>query len=49
MPAGMLHVTAPGQPLEAEFLSPCDFIHLHIAADYVRARQSGDQWRSLPT
>jgi len=36
MPAGMLQVTAPGEPLSAEFHAPCDFIHLHVATDYIR-------------
>ena len=40
MPAGMLHVTEPSQPLEAEFRGPCDFIHLSFAAGYLRDRQA---------
>ena len=36
--AGAVHVTAPGQPAEAEFFSPCDFVHFHVAADYLRER-----------
>ncbi len=36
MPAGMVHVTEPGQAVEAEFFSACDFIHFHVAADVVR-------------
>jgi len=39
MPTGMLHVTGPAQPLQAEFQTPCDFIHLHVAADYLHSRQ----------
>lgn len=40
MPAGTLHVTAPGQHLEAEFRGSCDFIHLHVAAGYLHNRQA---------
>ncbi len=40
MPKGMLHVTGPAQPLQAEFHTPCDFIHLHVAVDYLRNRQA---------
>ena len=36
MPTGMVHVTEPGQAMEAEFFSACDFIHFHVAADFVR-------------
>ena len=39
MPSGMVHVTEPGQAVEAEFSTPCDFIHFHIAADMIRDRQ----------
>jgi AraC family transcriptional regulator len=39
MPAGTLHVTGPSQPLTAEFLAPCDFIHFHVSSDYLRKRQ----------
>lgn len=38
MPTGMLHVTKPTQSLEADFQGPCDFIHLYVAADYLRSR-----------
>ena len=47
MPAGTLHVTAPGQPLEAEFRSPCDFIHLYVAAEHVSARHPAAQLADL--
>ena len=40
MPAGMVHVTEPGQTIDAEFFSACDTIHFHMAADYVRDRQA---------
>ena len=40
MPTGMVHVTEPGQIVEAEFFTPCDFIHFHIAAGYLRDRQA---------
>lgn len=40
MPMGTLHVTGPAQPLQAEFHAPCDFIHLHVAADYLHSRQA---------
>ncbi|WP_024506377.1 AraC family transcriptional regulator [Bradyrhizobium sp. ARR65] len=36
MPAGTLHVTAPARQLSAEFYAPCDFLHFHISADYLR-------------
>ena len=39
MPAGTLHVTGPSQSLNAEFYAPCDFIHFHVASDYLRKRQ----------
>jgi AraC family transcriptional regulator len=39
MPAGTLHVTGPSQSLAAEFYAPCDFIHFHVASDYLRKRQ----------
>lgn len=37
--AGTVHVTAPGRLAEAEFFSPCDFVHFHVAAGYLRDRQ----------
>ncbi len=40
--AGTIHVTAPGQVAEAEFFAPCDFIHFHVAADYLR------EWHRCP-
>jgi AraC family transcriptional regulator len=40
MPTGMVHVTEPGQIVEAEFFTPCDFIHFHVAAGYLRNRQA---------
>lgn len=40
MPTGMIHVTEPGQVVEAEFFTPCDFIHFHVAADVLRNRQA---------
>ena len=40
MPAGMVHVAEPGQALEAEFFSACDFVHFHVAADYLRYCQA---------
>lgn len=40
MPTGMVHVTEPGQMVEAEFFTPCDFVHFHVAADYLRDRQA---------
>ncbi len=40
MPTGMVHVTEPGQVVEAEFFTPCDFIHFHVAAGYLRNRQA---------
>jgi AraC-like DNA-binding protein len=38
MPTGMIHVTEPGQVVDAEFFSPCDFIHFHVAAGYLQDR-----------
>ncbi len=40
MPTGMVHVTEPGQIVEAEFFTPSDFIHFHVAAGYLRSRQA---------
>ncbi len=39
MPTGMVHVSEPGQAVEAEFASPCEFIHFHVAVGYVRDRR----------
>jgi AraC family transcriptional regulator len=39
MPAGTVHVTGPSQSLAAEFHSPCDFVHFHVANDYLRLLQ----------
>ena len=41
MPSGMVHVTEPGQALEAEFFGPCDFIHYHVAADVLHDCRAG--------
>jgi len=41
MPPGMLHVTGPGQTLQADFVGPCDFLHFYLAADFV-ARRAAD-------
>jgi AraC-like DNA-binding protein len=40
MPTGMVHVAEPGQVVEAAFFAPCDFIHFHVAAGYLRDRQA---------
>ncbi len=48
MPAGMVHVTEPGQAVEAEFFSACDFIHFHVAADFVRDCQAATAVGSAP-
>jgi AraC-like DNA-binding protein len=40
MPSGMIHVAEPGQALVAEMVSPCEFVHFHLAADLVRERQA---------
>jgi AraC family transcriptional regulator len=40
MAAGTTHVSSPGERLEAEFSSPCDFIHLYVSADHVQARHA---------
>lgn len=50
MLAGTLHITGPSQPLTAEFHTPCDFIHLHVANDYLRESLDAAQidfYRSL--
>jgi len=41
MPAGTIHVAAPGAMLRAEFSAPCDFIHLSVATDCFRRRAEG--------
>jgi AraC family transcriptional regulator len=46
MPAGTLHITGPSQPLTAEFLTPYDFIHFHVANDYLRQRRDAAQKES---
>ena len=48
MPAGMVHVTEPGQAVEAEFFSACDFIHFHVAADFVRECHAATAAGSVP-
>jgi AraC-like DNA-binding protein len=40
MPSGTLHVTGPGQRLEADFSAPCEFLHLFVPVDYLRRRNS---------
>ena len=40
MPSGMVHVTGPGQQIEAEFFTPCDFVHFHVATAYLQDRQA---------
>ncbi|HEX3348470.1 MAG TPA: AraC family transcriptional regulator [Acetobacteraceae bacterium] len=40
VPVGMIHVTKPGQVLDAEFHGPCDFIHFHVAADRLEDRRA---------
>jgi AraC-like DNA-binding protein len=39
MPAGTIYVTGPSVSLVADFRTPCDFIHFHVASDYLRSRQ----------
>ena len=39
MPAGTLHITGPSQALMAEFHTPCDFIHFHVANNFLRKRR----------
>jgi AraC family transcriptional regulator len=38
MPVGTVHVTEPGQLIEAEFSTPCDFIHFHVTGPFFRDR-----------
>ncbi len=40
MPTGMVYVTEPGQAVEAEFFTPCDFVHFHVEADHLRSHQA---------
>jgi AraC-like DNA-binding protein len=40
MPAGTLQVTRPSRQLSAHFRAPYDFLHFHVAADYVRSRRA---------
>jgi AraC family transcriptional regulator len=49
MPAGTLHVTGPSQPLAAEFRAACDFIHFHVANDYLRSLQDAVRSGSQPS
>ena len=48
MPTGMVYVTEPGQIVEAEFFTPCDFVHFHVAADYLHNRQAAITAGLLP-
>jgi len=41
MPAGSLYVTAPSQPLGAQFQSPSAFLHVHISTDHLPAHADG--------
>lgn len=43
MPAGTLHVTGPSRGLNAHFRAPYDFLHFHVAADYVRSHRASGQ------
>jgi AraC family transcriptional regulator len=43
MPAGTLHVTGPSRQLSAHFRAPYDFLHFHVAADYVRSHRAAGQ------
>jgi AraC-like DNA-binding protein len=43
MPAGTLHVTGPSRQLSAHFRAPYDFLHFHVAADYLQSHQAGGQ------
>lgn len=36
MPVGTLYVTGPSSLLEAEFHTPCDFIHLYVSEEWLR-------------
>ncbi|MDR3739965.1 MAG: AraC family transcriptional regulator [Terracidiphilus sp.] len=40
MPIGMVHVTEPGERLEAEFITPCDFVHFHVTSGYLLHHQA---------
>jgi len=40
MPAGTLQVTGPSRQLSAHFRAPYDFLHFHVAADYVQSHRA---------
>ncbi len=40
MPAGTLHVTGPSRQLSAHFRAPYDFLHFHVAANYIRSHRA---------
>jgi AraC family transcriptional regulator len=44
MPAGTLYVSAPTNQLNAQFHTPCDFLHFHVSADYFPSRRSATQF-----
>jgi AraC family transcriptional regulator len=46
MPAGTLHVTAPSTQLGAQFHAPCDFLHVHVSADYLHGHRAAAEPRS---
>jgi AraC family transcriptional regulator len=43
MPAGTLHVTGPSRQLSAHFRAPYDFLHFHVAADYIQSHRAPGQ------
>ena len=49
MPAGTVHISGPSQPLAAEFRAPCDFLHFHVANDYLRILQNAARSASQPS
>jgi AraC family transcriptional regulator len=49
MAAGTVHVSGPSQPLTAEFRAPCDFLHFHVANDYLRILQDAARSGSQPS
>jgi AraC family transcriptional regulator len=48
MPAGTVHITGPSQSLSAEFHGPYDFIHFHVASNYLRILQDPSRSASQP-
>ena len=48
MTAGTLHVTGPGQRLEADLRAPSEFLHLFVSTDYLVRRTSAARGHAAP-